>query len=505
MITRASLVSYYDELSRGAEQRRARAEWRAKRLELSGARLRLLQQEAERWRAEGRGREAFQGERGGGETESLQLGWSGVHDEGVSGESERVDIAGTGGEMLGSAAENSGEATGAGTAKSPGSGRPSAGRRGRQTWAESMVEGGGVGQEGRRTWVASLIEPGPTGGVPLAAGEGSAAPSQREEAPVGRLSAPEEGPGREEALAEEEDAHREDTPATTVSHSVPECHPTPDSIPDYHPTPDGTAHHAVPVMEGDDTGGKDTPAKTSPHSITAETRSRSTAAGEQRIARGVPSDPACSSPQPSPGEYRPLRKAVPGGDIHHSVVQEALYGRAGSPLYGRAGSPLYGGAGSPEEFSRCLSPRLVSSRGQTPPSVAQDILYGRKSPGMESGLAPGVEPRQPDGLGSTEPQSTAQSVLYRHSLQTSEAAGLEGLSPHWRSAHARAPPSVLQDILYPRDGGAPEAVRRSEDSLTPRLTSTRGQAPPSSAQTLMYPGRHSRGQCHTHLHSPGVV
>ena len=459
MIARANLVSYYDELSREADKRRARAEWRAKRLELGGARLRLLQQEAEMWRAEEGSR---WGEGGGGEVDGPQLVWSGVRDDGASGEGERDDIVGTGGEMLDGVAENTGEDSVAVRAQSPGRGTAGSGRRGRQTWAESMVGEGGAGQEGRRTWLASLVEP----GISLAAGEDRTAPS---ESPEGQPSAPEEGLGREERLVEE-DTRREDATATTGS-----C----------HPTQDRTGPHSVPVVEGGDARGKDAPDETSPHSMTAETQSQITAAGkESTAAEGVSSDRLRSSPQPSPVEYRPHRKAVPGGDIHYSVIQEALYGRAGW-------------AGSREEFSRCVSPRLVSSRGQSPPSVAQDIMYGRKPPGSKPGFS---EPRQSDGLCGREPQDIAERVSYKHSLQTSEEkAGSEGLPP---PTHGRAPPSVIQDILYPGDGGTSAAVQRSEDSLTPRLKSSRGQAPPSTAQTLMYPGHHNRGQCHAHLHSP---
>ena len=478
---RAELVSYYEELSREAEQRRARAEWRAKRLELSVARLQLLEHEAEVWRREGDG---IQRERDRGEVERSQL--LDLHDKGVSGDGKRgkaVDVSGMFGEALDRVTEDEREDSGDGRVHSPGgvaagSQWPSAGRRGRQTWAESVAQGGGVGQEGRRTWMASLVEPGPAG-VPLVAREGSTTPSGQagtlmgqREPPVDVLDDPEK-----EMVAGEEDMVREDTPARAGSHSA-------QSMQDDCHTTGGPC--SIPFVQEEDTGRHTTPS-TQTGSVTAEMSSHSIAAPkEENSAEGGPLTPAQTTPQPSSEDYKPHRKSIPGENIHHSVVQEALYGRAATP----------------EDFSRSLSPRLVSSRGQSPPSVAQDIMYGRKSPGMEPNLSPGVEPRQDPPLVPSrghQPQTTAQNVIDNLPLQTpKEKAGTDGSSPRWRSTRGQAPPSVLQDILYPKEGGPPEAVQRSEDSLTPHLRSTRGQAPLSSAQNLMYPGRNSRGQCHTH-------
>ena len=105
-------------------------------------------------------------------------------------------------------------------------------------------------------------------------------------------------------------------------------------------------------------------------------------------------------------------------------------------------------------------PREDSTRGQGPPSTAQDIIYPKAA------QEDAVSPRLISTRGHA-PLSTVQDIMY-----TQEASSLMK-----ESSRGKAPPSVIQDVMYPRDLSRVTFV------------STRGTPPPSSIQQLMYPLR----------------
>ena len=105
-------------------------------------------------------------------------------------------------------------------------------------------------------------------------------------------------------------------------------------------------------------------------------------------------------------------------------------------------------------------PREDSSRGQGPPSTAQDIIYPRAA------QEDAVSPRRISTRGHA-PLSTVQDIMYTKG----------GSSLVKESTRGRAPPSVIQDVMYPCDLSHVTFV------------STRGTPPPSSIQQLMYPLR----------------
>ena len=138
-----------------------------------------------------------------------------------------------------------------------------------------------------------------------------------------------------------------------------------------------------------------------------------------------------------------------------SIAQDVIYGRE---------------LERPEQFERLQLqekathsiPREDSSRGHGPPSTAQDIIYPRAAAAQEDA----VSPRLISTRGHA-PLSTVQDIMYTQ----------EGSSLMKESSRGRAPPSVIQDVMYPRDLSHVTFV------------STRGTPPPSSIQQLMYPLR----------------
>ena len=287
-------------------------------------------------------------------------------------------------------------------------------RKPRRMWVEGVATPGG--HQGRKTWVASLIEapaaqigdrlPSPTAISPVEEFQTPrlAPPSGQQQLPSGQQQLPSvaEAHSREQRLEGGMEPEIEDGVEPGLESGV-----EPEVEGSMEPGLDGGLE---PGLEGE----------IKPTQIT------DTELGHQ-------------------GQVTPIRVCEPP-----SIAQHVIYGRE---------------LERPEQLERLQlqekathsTPREDSSRGQGPPSTAQDIIYARATAA-----------HQDAGLTSTRghaPSSTVQDIMYTQ----------EGNSLVRESTRGRAPLSVIQDLMYPRDL-----------SHVP-FVSTRGTPPPSSIQQLMYP------------------
>lgn len=430
--SRAELVTYYDELSREAETRRLRAEWRMKRLQMSVERRRFLQGEREKWKREMEER----GKEGGGETE-------GQVETTTSETNREITLVTT--EVRGSPQGDS--------------------HRTRQTWAEDKgdLEEGPLESGQRKTWVASLIGSAPT------------------------LTFPPE------------------SPQTDSKDLSPQSPPSPSALHESQPPP---VLERTPFCPSPPPPALATPPR--PQPFTPEQSPQSSERGKSPTLQRSPSflgqrrSPPEGVSRSSGTDHIPHRKRVPGSGIHDSVVQEALYGQEKGDWIQQAsrrrlewtpGTDSGLAAGVESGHGGATTPRLVSSRGHGPPSVAQDIIYPEtpwSAPPEEQ-----TTPRLVSTRGS-QPPSIARDIFYPRvgANQLSEGegalkAGGEITTSRLETSRGHAPPSVIQDIMYAH--GSPRAgavTQGSEDPGDPRLVSSRGHAPPSTIQDILY----SRGR-----------
>ena len=249
------------------------------------------------------------------------------------------------------------------------------------------------GHQGRKTWVASLIE------AP-AAQIGDHLPSPTAISPVEEFQTPRLAPP----------SGQQQLPSVAEAHSMEP----------------GLEDGVEPEVEGSMDPGLDGGLEPGLEGEIKPTQTTDTELGHQ-------------------GQVTPIRVCEPP-----SIAQHVIYGRE---------------LERPEQLERLQLqekathsiPREDSSRGQGPPSTAQDIIYARATAA-----------HQDAGLTSTRghaPSSTVQDIMYTQ----------EGNSLVRESTRGRASPSVIQDLMYPRDL-----------SHVP-FVSTRGTPPPSSIQQLMYP------------------
>ena len=187
--------------------------------------------------------------------------------------------------------------------------------------------------------------------------------------------------------------------------------------------------------------------------------------------------------------------ATPGGHQGRKTWVASLIEAPAAQISGDLPSPT---AISPMEEFR--TPRLESSYGQQLPSAAEDAVSHSMEPevggGMEPGLEGDIKPTQTidtelghqgqvTAIRVCDPPSIAQDVIYGRELERPEE--LERLQlqekathsiPREDSSRGQGPPSTAQDIIYPRAA--------QEDAVSPRRISTRGHAPLSTVQDIMY-------------------
>ncbi len=407
-------MAYYAELSREAEVRRLRAEWRVRRLELSVERRRFLVDEQELW-----------GRRMEGETEP--------HVEVVALNNLEVEK------------EESTEDGGEGARED--------GQQTQRTWAEGLAHAKGEPSEpgARKTWVASLVE------------------------------------------------------------SVPPLHFTPPLPTDQVDTQSDIFSPPVSPSPAQDGGPPDErpPASSAPSAPPGEqpfTPEQSPQSSHKESPSHLQRSPSFLGQHYSPestsrrggADDIPRRKVVPGSGVHDSVVQTILYGEGGDGCRVEVESVWVTGmdsqvsAGLESGHGDTLTPRLVSSRGHAPPSVAQDIIYPEvigETPRTSLPNDP-TTPRLVSSRGSPPP-SVARDIIYPQGrgegqLDGETRATGDLLTPRLTTTRGHAPPSVVQSIMYSQDSAHSKGPM--QDLFAPRLVSSRGHAPPSTIQEILYSG-----------------
>ena len=361
LLLRQEMVTHYEGLYRSAERRRLRAEWRVRRLELTGRLQALLTREAAEWERElavepagpaGMGDEVGAGAALGGSGSS-----SGVREGGRLGaEGEMEEEEEEGKEEEEEEEEEEGELAVAERGE----------KKSHMTWVESSAKLAGT--RGRRTWVASLVE---AGGSAIDAGAAGKPRGEEEEGERG------ERRGQERAgEGEEEEEQGESEPAH---------------------------HQLLPVLQPPSLawcGGA-----RMPEQLPRPLRKPVPGAGVHQTTAQHSHSGTASAPEQEAGTARTDSSR---GHAPSSVAMEIIYGSSPAPNYESTR-----GQAPPSSLQTLLYNDVATgdsdvapkpSRGLPPPSTIQDIMYAAGGTSAGSASSRGHAPA-----------STVQLLLYPHS------------------------------------------------------------------------------------------